>query len=547
MMPLIPNSRAAAGRTPRRPWRPACELLECRLLMADFTLYGTKWPDPSHITYSLAGDGAPWDGSANVLNNGLTTALGSTAWQRDLARALQTWASSANINIVRHDDGAYAEDINGAFQSDPRFGDIRFGAIDLNSATTLAQTYFPPLNGITAAGDVTINTSIPWSRGDVPGRYDLFSVLLHETGHSLGLDHAKNPGPVMYFSYGGYRTGLTADDIAGIQAIYGPRTPDAYRSSGHGQTFGYSIDLTSDLNASAQGTLSGLSLSTIGDTEYFTVVVPPNANGATLQVQAVATGVSLLSPKISVYDPQETLLGSAANPSDWGNTVTAQATGVLAGKRYLVAVTGATGDVFAVGAYSLNFSFPGAVITPPTAPPPPTSTPSPPPITLTPPPIPSPFSPPTFIPVATLIPAPPHVPNNSLSAASDLGVLSSRVSSGPLSLLYATDVAFFTITTGKSGVYQANANGTAVQIFDSSGRLITQGRNSAAVKVTRAGVRLYVAVDSLNGAPVSSYTLTMMTQNSTKFHKTVTPKAKVARQKTSPPAHWSATTLHRPG
>ena len=63
-------------------------------------------------------------------------------------------------------------------------------------------------------------------------------MLLHETGHSLGLDHAKNPAEVMYPVYGGIRTGLTAGDIAGIQAIYGARSLDSYQQQGLG--FGFS-------------------------------------------------------------------------------------------------------------------------------------------------------------------------------------------------------------------------------------------------------------------------------------------------------------------
>jgi hypothetical protein len=49
---------------------------------------------------------------------------------------------------------------------------------------------------------------------------DLFSVALHETGHALGLGHSANPGAVMY-PYYHFATGLTADDIAGVVALYG--------------------------------------------------------------------------------------------------------------------------------------------------------------------------------------------------------------------------------------------------------------------------------------------------------------------------------------
>ncbi|MCL5746586.1 MAG: matrixin family metalloprotease, partial [Acidobacteria bacterium] len=49
---------------------------------------------------------------------------------------------------------------------------------------------------------------------------DLFTVALHEAGHALGLAHSDKPGSVMY-PYYRQAAGLTADDIAGIRALYG--------------------------------------------------------------------------------------------------------------------------------------------------------------------------------------------------------------------------------------------------------------------------------------------------------------------------------------
>jgi len=57
-------------------------------------------------------------------------------------------------------------------------------------------------------------------------QFDWWSVATHEMGHCLGLDHEAditNPKPVMYPTIGGgeVRRTLTADDIAGRNAIYG--------------------------------------------------------------------------------------------------------------------------------------------------------------------------------------------------------------------------------------------------------------------------------------------------------------------------------------
>jgi hypothetical protein len=55
---------------------------------------------------------------------------------------------------------------------------------------------------------------------------DLFSVVLHEAGHALGLGHSDRPGAVMY-PYYHMVVGLADDDIAGIRDLYGSNVPSA--------------------------------------------------------------------------------------------------------------------------------------------------------------------------------------------------------------------------------------------------------------------------------------------------------------------------------
>ena len=50
---------------------------------------------------------------------------------------------------------------------------------------------------------------------------DLLTVAAHEIGHTLGLAHSNDPDALMYPSYSGPRRFLGADDVAGVQALYG--------------------------------------------------------------------------------------------------------------------------------------------------------------------------------------------------------------------------------------------------------------------------------------------------------------------------------------
>src|SRR5687767_7732367 len=50
---------------------------------------------------------------------------------------------------------------------------------------------------------------------------DLLTVAAHEIGHTLGLAHSDDPRALMYPSYSGPRRSLGADDVAGVQALYG--------------------------------------------------------------------------------------------------------------------------------------------------------------------------------------------------------------------------------------------------------------------------------------------------------------------------------------
>jgi hypothetical protein len=477
----------------------------------DYILSGYQWPNPSSITYSIVPDGVQWDHGITSLNATFNARFGDGPWQRAIAEALATWQSAANLNIAQVSDAGLPFNTPGLAQGDPRFGDIRFaGYAYPNDTTTLARTYFPPPDAGTGSGDDEINTTMSFGIGT---DYDLYSVMLHETGLALGLGEVTDPTEVMDGNYNGIRAGLSTGDVAGIQALYGARTADAYQQQGQGLAVSSAIDITPRLSAAHQATLNNLALATIGDTEYFSVVAPAFP-GATLEVTAAAGNVSLLSPQVTILDAAGRILDVQGNPGAWSDNVTAQTSQIVPGQRYTIAVTGATHDVFAVGAYQLAVTFggdPSVVAAPPAATSIPTSAAAPAPA-----PVPAPAPAATTGTTAPLSPSTPVVPlapmpsdpSGATTQPTALGTVSAA-SIGGLSLGPGTTEHSFSFQTARAGVYRISAPGMAIRVLDGSGNLVGAGDGSVAVRAPRSRATFLIEIGAASGTPVAPFSLSI--------------------------------------
>ena len=98
------TKRSGSGKSikGRRRARPGAEALEDRGLM---TTWGLPWADPQALTISFAPDGTAVAGRQSQLFQTLDSELGAGNWEGSILKAVQTWASNANINVGVVPDG----------------------------------------------------------------------------------------------------------------------------------------------------------------------------------------------------------------------------------------------------------------------------------------------------------------------------------------------------------------------------------------------------------------------------------------------------------
>jgi hypothetical protein len=172
-------------------------------LIAEYAKIGTGWPKADSGTVSL-----------QYFFESFTDKITESVYRGEMERVFREWSRYAPITFseAASDDAARTISV--------RFARLAHGdtyPFD-GPGGVLGHTYYPaPLNAEPLAGDIHLDADEDWHAGTA---LDIYSVALHEAGHALGLGHSDQPGAVMYPYYRA-NTGLTADDIAGIQAIYG--------------------------------------------------------------------------------------------------------------------------------------------------------------------------------------------------------------------------------------------------------------------------------------------------------------------------------------
>src|SRR5438067_6831510 len=133
--------------------------------------------------------------------------------------------------------------------------------------------------------------------------------MLQETGHTLGIGKCTDPNSPMYETYSGLRSGLTAGDIANLQALYGARLPDKYEGLFGNNTPGTAYLMSNYVDADRTSR---------ADVDCYRFLA--TSSSATIQLQVA--GHSLMTGRVTVLNGWGQVVATATAVDPLHNDIT---------------------------------------------------------------------------------------------------------------------------------------------------------------------------------------------------------------------------------
>jgi hypothetical protein len=316
-------------------------------------LFGVPWADPMHLSLSFALDGTAAAGEPSQLIAALDAAMPQPAWQDAIARAAQTWAEAAGVTIGIVPDSGAPFGAPGPNQADGRFGDIRLGGFPM--AVNELAVAIPPDPYLTGsfAGDMFVNTR------SLLTPESLYAVALHELGHALGLPPSTDPNSVMFNTAGPTRTTLSAADVTAVRALYGARPHDPNDADRSNASIRRATKIEYSDDSGADGATPAIAygdITTRGDVDTYFFKAPDGYTGPTT-IRVQTAGVSLLAPRVTVYDEDGRYIAQKTATDSLGSVLEITLPTTNEDDEYFVRVEAAPGTAFAVGRFGIGVTF----------------------------------------------------------------------------------------------------------------------------------------------------------------------------------------------
>lgn len=281
---------------------------------------GLKQGDPTTLTWSFPADGTVTDDiepenpdSPNVLRNFLDTQFGNGGGGSDLTT--RPWfsifddsfkrleaLSGLTFSYLAADDGVAMRQNNAGILNTRADMRIMGKHVDGQSgSSTLAYNFFP-----VEGGDMIIDTDdINYFTDASNNRRPFKNVLMHETGHGLGLLHSESTTDnfLMAATANDVYDGPQLDDILALQRHYG----DVHEKAG-GNVFGsaHSFGTVSPGQSASIGTLGDATLVTLPQSDFVSIDDETDVDFYKFNVTAIGTFSITLTPRGKTYNTSVT-------------------------------------------------------------------------------------------------------------------------------------------------------------------------------------------------------------------------------------------------